>query len=66
MTVSNSTLTSLAILKVNIDRGTDHLEYLRPFVLDFLFERRPESITEDTAAAYILAEYGLVIPNRTI
>ena len=61
MTVSNATLTSLAILKVNIDRGTDYLEYLRPFVLDFLFKHRPESITEETVAAYILAEYGLVI-----
>ena len=66
MTVSNATLTSLAILKVNIDQGTDYLEYLRPFVLDFLFKHRPESITEETVAAYILAEYGLVIPNRTI
>lgn len=66
MTVSNATLTSLAILKVNIDRGTDYLEYLRPFVMEFLFKYRPESITEDTVAAYILAEYGLVIPNQTI
>lgn len=66
MTISNATLTSLAILKVNVDRGTDYLQYLRPFVSEFLFKCRPESITEESVAAYVLAEYGLVIPDRTI
>ena len=39
-----NTLSSLAILKVNIDHGTDYLDYLRPFILHVLIEENPERI----------------------
>ena len=61
-----NTLTSLAILKVNIDHGRDYLDYLQPFVLQVLIEHRPDMITDQIVRDYIQNQYGLVIPNRTI
>ena len=40
--MATNTLTSLAILKVNIDQGKDYLDYLRPFILQVLVEQKPE------------------------
>ena len=64
--MSTNTLTSLAILKVNIDQGGDYLEYLRPFVLQVLVKNRPHQITDQIVSEYIQDEFGLVIPSRTI
>ena len=63
---TNSTLTSLAILKVNIDDGRDYLEYLAPFIYDYLLSQRPPTVTSEPIVDYLLEEYGLVIPSRTI
>ena len=64
--MSTNTLTSLAILKVNIDRGGDYFEYLRPFVLQVLVKNNPDQVTDQIVSDYIQDEFGLVIPNRTI
>ena len=40
--MSTATLTSLAILKVNLDQGNDYLDYLRPFILQVLVEHKPD------------------------
>lgn len=64
--MSTATLTSLAILKVNIDQGRDYLDYLRPFVMQVLFEKQPDYITDDATAAAIQDRFGLVIPSRTV
>ena len=64
--MSTNTLTSLAILKVNIDQGGNYLEYLRPFVLQVLVKNRPDRITDQIVSDYIQDQFGLVIPNRTI
>ena len=61
-----STLTSLAILKVNIDHGRDYLDYLKPFVLDVLEYEKPETITDDTVHTLLLKKFGLNIPHRSI
>ena len=61
-----STLTSLAILKVNVDLGGDYLNYLSPFVLQVLADRRPGPITEESVRAAIAEAFGLDIPERTI
>ena len=64
--MTNATLTSLALLKVNIDQEKDYLDYLRPFVVQVLFEEQPEIITDQLVTALIRENFGLVIPQRTV
>ncbi len=64
--MSTATLTSLAMLKVNIDQGEDYLEYLRPFVLQVLVDRNPELVTDQIVTDYIREQFGLEIPQRTV
>ena len=61
-----NTLTSLAILKVNIDQGNDYLEYLRPFVLQVLFDHNLDPITDTAVSNCLQEQFGLAIPGRTI
>ena len=61
-----NTLTSLAILKVNIDQGTDYLDYLRPFVFQILTEYNLDPITGGEVARLIRRSFGLEIPSLTI
>ncbi len=64
--MATDTLTSLAILKSFIDKGQDYLDYLKPFILQVLYERKPEFVTDQILAEYILDQFGLKIPNRTV
>ena len=64
--MATNTLTSLAILKVNVDHGKDYLEYLRPFVLQVLVEYKPDIITDQIVSDYIQKQFGLLIPKRTV
>lgn len=64
--MSTATLTSLAILKVNLDRGGDYLDYLRPFVLQVLADNRPERVSDAEVSRFIEDQFGLVIPSRSI
>ena len=62
-----STLTSLAMLKVNSDlRNQDYIEYLRPFVLFVLGKSKLDPVIDSDVARLILNEFGLKIPNRAI
>lgn len=63
---STATLTSLAMLKVNIDQGKDYLEYLRPFILQVLVDHKPGRVTDQLIGEYLQTDFGLLIPNRTI
>lgn len=63
---TTDTLTSLAMLKVNIDSGRDYLDYLQPFIFQVLADHKPESVTDEIVCSLILAQFGLVIPQRTI
>jgi len=63
---STATLTSLAMLKVNIDQGKDYLEYLVPFILQILVDHRPDPVTELVVQNYIRTDFGLEIPERAI
>ena len=63
---STNTLTSLAILKVTIDRGGDYLDYLRPFILQVLVDHRPDPVKVETVGEHIRKQFGLEIPGRTI
>lgn len=61
------TLTSLAMLKVNIDaEKRDYLEYLRPFVLHVLATRSFEFINDEEISRAVEEDFGLRIPRRTI
>ncbi|MDX9709619.1 MAG: hypothetical protein RBT64_08690 [Trichloromonas sp.] len=63
---SETTLTSLAMLKVNIGQGKDYLEYLRPFVLRVLKHGGLEIITDLNVAEKLREDHGLEIPQRTV
>jgi len=63
---SNATLTSLAMLKVNIDRGRDYFEYLRPFILQVLIDHRPSPVTDLVVKDHLLNDFGLEIPLRAV
>ena len=64
--MSTATLTSLAILKVNIDQSKDYLDYLRPFILQVLVDHNPHQITNEIVSKYIREQFGLEIPKRTV
>jgi predicted transcriptional regulator len=61
-----TTLSSLAMLKVNIDNDGDYLEYLIPYVLQVLVESPPEVVSDISIAAQLRSLCGLEIPRRTV
>lgn len=63
---SESTLISLAMLKVNIDIGKDYLEYLRPLILRILKFSQIDIINDTTIAKKLREDNGLEIPPRTV
>lgn len=63
---TESTLVSLAMLKLKTDGGSDYLDYLRPFILQLLAEGVHEPITDTAIARLIKDKYGLIIPARTV
>jgi len=60
------TLTSLAMLKVNIDQGRDYLDYLRPFILQVLVDNEPDPVTDQGVHDLIQTHFGLDIPTPTV
>ncbi|MES1195485.1 MAG: hypothetical protein ABUL58_00880 [Steroidobacter sp.] len=60
------TLSSLAMLKVSIDTGSDYLEYLRPYVLHILSKTPPDIVSDTSVSAKIKQICGLEIPHRTV
>lgn len=64
--MSSTTLVSLAILKVQMDRGNDYLDHLQPFVLQVLADHEADSITPSFVYQSIREQFGLEIPQPTI
>ena len=64
--MATNTLTSLAILKVNIDQGRDYLDYLRPFVFQVLVDHYEPYVTALDVKRTINQRFGLDIPERTV
>lgn len=64
--MSSATLTSLAMLKVNVDHGRDYLDYLQPFVLQILVDHKPDPVTSVVVSEQIRVLFGLEIPERAI
>lgn len=63
---ATETLTSLAMLKVNIDQGKDYLDYLRPFILQVLITHRPDPVTDQVVHDHLQTQFGLEIPARAV
>jgi len=62
-----TTLTSLAMLKVNVDaENRDYLEYLRPLVLHVILAENYDFIRDEKIAKSIQTIFGLKIPSRAI
>ncbi len=64
--MTTNTLTSLAILKVNIDQGRDYFDYLKPFVLQVLFHHNDGPITGKGVCQSIRDDFGLEIPEHIV
>ena len=64
--MSSTTLTSLAMLKVNIDQGFDYLDYLRPFTLQVLYDHTPNPVTDVAVRDHIRTDFGLELPERAV
>jgi hypothetical protein len=54
------------MLKVNIDRGGDYLDYLVPFVLQTLVDHRPDPVTAPIVSGHVRNDFGLEIPDRAV
>ena len=61
-----NTLTSLAILRVQINRNSDYLSYLEPFVLQILADSTTNVVTDDNITDSLRQRFGLAIPERTV
>lgn len=62
-------LTSLAVLKVNADRGGDYISTFVPFVAAALFQSESDVISISEVQSQLKQEFGLDIPQgppRTI
>lgn len=61
------TLTSLAMLKVDLDQQhRNYVDYLSPFVVDVLNADRPEIISDGTVADKLLGRFGLKVPTKAV
>lgn len=54
------------MLKVHVDQGRDYLDYLRPFILQILFDHRPCPVTDVAVCSHIRDDFGLEIPERAV
>ncbi len=63
---ATETLTSLAMLKVNIDQGKDYLDYQRPFILQVLVTHKPDPVTDQVVHDHLRTQFGLEIPVRAV
>lgn len=54
------------MLKVSVDLGGDYLDYLKPFVLQVLVDKRPDPVTDRVVRDHIRTEFGLEIPERAL
>ena len=61
-----STLTSLAILRVQIDANGDYLTYLEPFIIQILADSNNSVVTVNHITDYLKQRFGLAIPSRTV
>ena len=61
-----NTLTSLAILRVQVNLNGDYLTYLEPFILQILSDCGSDVVTTDYITDFLIQRFGLAIPERTV
>lgn len=67
LTAQTATLTSLAILKVDIDEGSrDYIDYLVAFTLEALAIHRPEVVSDSLVVDLLNEEFGFRIPLKAV
>ena len=67
MAATNTTLISLAILKVDLDEGfRDYIGYFENFVISLLRKHELDPIVASEVAVLFQAEYGLRVPEKGI
>lgn len=59
-------LTSLAMLKVDRERGHDYLDYVIPFVVNALERHRSEPVHISDTQSALDAEFGLQLPRHIV
>lgn len=64
--MKNITITSLAILKANYDRGKDYLDNLRPFISYVISKDNRKQFASMQIQQLIEKEFGLKIPLRPL
>lgn len=67
LAAQTNTLTSLAILKVDIDEGArDYIDYLVAFAVEALAIHRPEIVSDTLVVELLDREFGLRIPLKAV
>lgn len=67
MASTNTTLVSLAILKVDLDEGfRDYIGYFENFFVSLLRKHQPDPIVTAEVAMLFQAEYGLRVPEKGV
>ena len=61
-----NTLTSLAILRVQVNLNGDYLTYLEPFVLQILADCTTSVVTTNYVTDSMMQRFGLAIPERPV
>lgn len=64
--MKTETLTSLAMLRVQIDRGSDYFDYLVPFVSHVIRIDSQKTFTPHGIQKALLKEFGIKMPQHTI
>jgi len=64
--MQNDTLTSLAMLRVQVDRGADYFDYLIPFVSHALSKREAKTFIPEDIQSELLHEFGINIPQHSL
>ena len=64
--MDNSSIASLAVLKVNWDKGHDYIDNFVPFALEAVTKSKADALTVSDVQAYIQNQFGLKIPQGAI
>ena len=60
------TLTSLVLLKQQIDSGKDYYDYLVPFIEQIYIEESDDSFGADEIQGFMESDFGLIIPHEVV
>ena len=64
--VSNTLLSSLALLSLQVDSGKDYLDYFKAFVVDAIAKSNPGHTTVSDINTYVMSHYSLKLPSYVV